>query len=525
MNGDALSYLLRTKLRNTIKSFFKKPIRIIYLLIFVLLFAVTIYGGASGETDPDRKIRSISELTAGLNALLILIFSTTFYSGITNGGSFFKMADVNLIFPSPLNKRSVLFYALIQQMGTSLFIGFFVLFQYTTLHLTYGLSVWGLLLIFVTYSLTAFLSQTFAMFVYTFISDSDKKKRLTKGIFLALVFLSLAYIGYEYLQNSSAPVPTIVSAVNALPIKLFPVAGWLGAFAGALLTGQYLISALWLGLAAIVFVAMLILVSHSQREYYEDVIASAETMQSAITAAKEGTAPEATPRHIKVGKEGIGKGSGSKVFYFKHMLENRRSAKLILSPMSLMFAVMTIGFSLFMQKAGIIAIISFSSYIQIFSLANGRFNRELNKPYIYLIPEPPLKKMVWALMETMPTALLEGIVIFVPITFIMNLTVPEMLLCILARLSFAALFTSGNILIERIWGGSLSKTAGMLLYLVINIALALPGIVLAIVLFAIKIVIISTNITLLLTLFICNLPIALLTLFLCRNMLQYAETN
>lgn len=525
MNGNALSYLLHTKLKNIIKNFFHKPIRIIYLLLILVFFGITVYGGASGEADPERKLRSFTELTAGLNVLLILVFSTVFYSGLSTGGSAFKMADVNLIFPSPLNKRSVLFYALIQQMGTSLFVGFFVLFQYTSLHMTYNLSILGLLLIFVVYSITAFLGQTFSMFIYTFVSDSDRKKRLVKGVFMAIILLAAAYVGYCYLQNTAYPVPTLVSAVNALPIRLFPVAGWLGAFGGAVLTGQYLSAALWLCLTAAVFVFMLVLVSRSRREYYEDVIASAENMQNALSAANDGTAPEATPRHIKVGKPGIGRGFGSSVLFYKHMLENRRSSKLFVGPMSLMFIVMTIGFSLFMQKAGIVAIISFSAYIQIFSLATGRFNRELMKPYIYLIPEPPLKKMVWALMETMPTSLLEGVLIFVPVSFIMGLTAPECILCIVVRLSFAALFTAGNILIERIWGGSLSKVAGMFIYIIINLLLATPGAVLAIVLSAMKLVILSGNVTILLSLVVCNVPIALLTLFLCRNMLQNAETN
>ena len=37
MNGSALSYLLRTKIHNQLVSFFKKPVRLIYVVIFILL--------------------------------------------------------------------------------------------------------------------------------------------------------------------------------------------------------------------------------------------------------------------------------------------------------------------------------------------------------------------------------------------------------------------------------------------------------------------------------------------------------
>lgn len=90
MNGNASSYLLRTKIHNQLISFFKKPIRIIYLVIFIALILLTMIGGNKGAKDPDRVIRDISELTAGINALFILIFATILNAGLKNGGTFFK---------------------------------------------------------------------------------------------------------------------------------------------------------------------------------------------------------------------------------------------------------------------------------------------------------------------------------------------------------------------------------------------------------------------------------------------------
>ncbi|MFB0921765.1 MAG: putative ABC exporter domain-containing protein, partial [Oscillospiraceae bacterium] len=103
MNGNALSYLLRTKIHNQLVSFFKKPVRLIYVVIFIGLIVLTTIGGNAGARESGRVIRDISELTAGINALFILIFATTLNSGLKNGGTFFKMADVNFLFPSPLN--------------------------------------------------------------------------------------------------------------------------------------------------------------------------------------------------------------------------------------------------------------------------------------------------------------------------------------------------------------------------------------------------------------------------------------
>ncbi|PKM73795.1 MAG: hypothetical protein CVU91_01725 [Firmicutes bacterium HGW-Firmicutes-16] len=523
MNGNALSYLLRTKIHNQLVSFFKKPVRLIYVVIFIGLLVLTMIGGNAGAKESDRVVRDISELTAGINALFILIFATTFNSGLKNGGTFFKMADVNYLFPSPLNKRSILFYALIQQIWSSMLIGIFILFQYSALHMNYNLSYLGLTLIFLTYSLTVFLSQTLGMFLYTFVSDSEKKKNIAKAVLYIIIVGILAYIGLHVLQNKDHIVKALAEAGNGLPVLLFPFAGWIGGFAGSIFKGEYIESALWLILSAAAFTAMLIAMSRSKREYYEDVIASAETMQNTINSAKDGVPPEATPKVIKVGKEGIGKGNGASVFFYKHMLENRRASKIWIKPMSLVFVLITIGFTIFMKGAGILPIFAFSVYMQVFTVALGRFNRELTKPFIYLVPESPFKKIIYALAETFPTELLESALIFIPVSIILGAPALVCILCIVGRMTFSFLFIASSIAIERLWGGSLSKVAGLLIYFVVDILLSAPGIVLAVVLSASGITLFSSDITSVMSITLMNIPVASLIIYSCRNVLQYAE--
>lgn len=523
MNGNALAYILRTKLKNNLKEFVKRPSRLILTLIFIALFGITIFSGSAASAENMGKFRDISELTAGITALLLIIFATTFYSGFDKGGSIFSMSDVNFLFPSPLNKRSVMFFGLIQRMGTSLFIGLFILFQYTMLHSVYGVTLWGMFLIFIVYSLTAFLGQTCAMFLYIFTSDSDRKKKLAKTIFFAYIAILCAYVGIRALGNTDNIMATLVNCVNSLVITSFPFAGWLSAFVGGIFTASYVEAALWLVLTAAAFCAVLVGMSRSKREYYEDVLASTETAYNALCAVKEGTTAEPTPRNIKVGKTGIGKGVGASVMYYKHRIESRRAGRLFLSPSALIFALMTIGFSFLMKKAGIVAVLSFATYMQIFTVAAGRFNLELMKPYIYLIPEPPLKKLIHSLYELFPTALIEGILIFVPVSIILNLSPLDAALTVLVRVSFALLFTAGSIAVERIWGGSLSKLVGVLLYFVIDFVIAIPGIALFVGLCYTGLVAWTMIPAMLICLAVGNVLTSVLVLFLCRNMLQYAE--
>jgi hypothetical protein len=189
----------------------------------------------------------------------------------------------------------------------------------------------------------------------------------------------------------------------------------------------------------------------------------------------------------------------------------------------MIYGVMIIVMAFFMKGAGIASVFTTATIFQIFVVLLGRFTKELSKPYIYLIPEPPLKKMLYAMAELLPSAILEAVVVFVPVAVILGATPLDAALCILARLSFAFLFTGVNVAVERLWGGS-SKALAMLLFFGILIAMAVPGIVLAAVMGALYTGT-GQNAAVFISLMVCNIPVTLLTLFLCRNMLQYAELN
>src|SRR5699024_1777387 len=98
---------------------------------------------------------------------------------------------------------------------------------------------------------------------------------------------------------------------------------------------------------------------------YEDVLSTAETAQSAVTAQKEGQLNEVVPKNVKVGKTGLGKGWGASAIYHKHRVENRRSGVFLFSNMSLIFMAVIIGCSLFMRETGMVGIFAFATYMQL----------------------------------------------------------------------------------------------------------------------------------------------------------------
>jgi hypothetical protein len=527
MMSSPLSYLLLIKLKNQLKSFIRSPGKLIYLLLIIVLVGVTLLGGNSGDNNPGRVYHSLNELSAIITAFYSLIFVLMINKGFKDGASMFSMADVNMIFPAPFAQQKVLFYGLFQQLGTSLLMGLFLLFQYSWLHNLYNISYGALLIILVGYALTVFMGQITAMVIYTMTSADEKKRSTLKAIVYGAIICFVLYIGVRSLGDTGQLLTKAVETANTLVIRLFPVSGWLSWAISGILFGNITGVIFGLGLCVLFLVFIVCLITFTKQDYYEDVLKGSEQLQAAITARKEGKVGDAAPRNVKLGKTGLNGGWGANAIYFKHKLENRRSRVFILDMMSLIFAAATIVMSVFMRTtgAGVTALFITATSMQIFTVALGRFNKELLKPYIYLIPEPPLKKMLYGLAEALPSAFIEAVIIFIPVSFILSLSPVDALFCIIARMSFAMLFTAGNIAVERLWGGSSSKSLVMLLYFALLILMAVPGILLSILAATSGLIIISKDVSILLALVVCNVPVSLLTMFLCRNMLQYAELN
>jgi hypothetical protein len=519
-----LLYLLLTRLKNQLMSWIKSPGKLIYsifLLAMLILVVVTGNRPSSGQAVQ----RDIGELLAGLFALYLIIFVLMAKRGFDSGASLFSLADVNLVFTAPFRSSSVLFFGLVQQMGTSLLLGLFLVFQYSWMQRIYGVSFGTLLLMLLCYALTVFFAQLTAMVLYSFISADEKRALPLKIFFYGLVAVYAVWAAVRLLTDTSRLFEEIALLGSHQLTFLFPVAGWISGIVAGAANGSSTLILTGSLLCAFYLVILIGLVIFSRADYYEDVLKTTEMNFSAITARKEGKVAEAAPRRVRLGRTGLNRGQGASAFYYKHVIENRRGRVLILSPQSLVFVAAIIFASVFMKSAGVIGIFAFSTYMQLFSSALGRLVRELTKPYIYLVPEPPLKKLLYNVRESVPGTLAEAVIIFVPLAFILGLSLPEMIFCILARFTFAYLFIAGNILVERVFGTVTTKMLIFFFYFVSLMLMALPGIVLAVLLSVLQIQLISAAVTTMLALAIPNIAVTMLVFYLCRDVLQYAELN
>ena len=277
-----LVYLTVTKLKNQLLAVVKSPAKLAYAILLVALFAFTAFSGSAYDVE---EMRNPQELVAIMTLFYTMMFLMVFASGSSSSNSpMFTLSDVTLLFPAPLSSNKILVYGLVRQLGLSLVLGFFILFQYSWMHGVYGVEPVHLALIIVGYGLTLFFAQLASMASYVRTSGMERAGKTVWAVLSCREeLLALAGGGsYQPLLEKGA------AFFATLPGLLFPVSGWAAGLIGGIFAFDWLQAVLCGGLLAALFAVLLGLILTCKNNYYEDVLSTAETAQSAVTAQKEG---------------------------------------------------------------------------------------------------------------------------------------------------------------------------------------------------------------------------------------------
>ena len=515
----ALGYLFFTRLKNQLRQLIRRPSKLIMGLIFIAAISVTVVNPSGGDVIY-HGYRNIEELYAIIALLYAMVFVVTAKNGFSNGGSVFSMADVNLIFVSPVKATSALFFGMLQQLGKSLYLGVFLLFQYTLAREYYGIEYTVLIYVAIGYGLTALFSQMIATLIYMAVGSSDRKTNGGKLIYYGVIAFFALYAVVKGDLLSGFDIGKLVIALRSELMYLFPVSGFVTLGVEGAVAGELPKLLIGLGAGVLFSVAYYFILSRAKGDYYEDVLLSAETSFSAITAVKEGKAPEIAPKKIRVGHHGFTKGTGAAAIKEKHKIENRRSRVLILDKISIVITVMLAFYGFVMPQVDVIFITSV--YMLTLTVATGRWTKELTSPYVYLIPEKPFSKLLNMIWEQIPKVIVESIICFIPIHFILEETVSFTVSMIAARIGFGFIFIGANLIMQRLFSTAKRNAVTVIVYMLITVLLSLPAVIAAVV------VVFSPFFTMEITFLITipvNMAVAAVILFFVRNILQYSEYN
>jgi hypothetical protein len=455
----SLIYITLMSFKNYVIETLHKPARLIFILLlaFIIITSVAIQfiepPNTSDLTDP-------SILNAIVLAVIAFFSGTIVIAGFKHGSAIFTMGDVNFAFVSPIEPKTILVYGMIRLAKNSLFASVFVLFQGAIISDRFGYGFDAVLIIMLAFTLAMIASQTLSLLIYSFTNMSQKRKTITKLILAALFLPLLISLGVAFLQNG-LNIDINAHLIQSPALMWIPIIGWCTTGVTWLLAGN-LLGWLFFGLNLLLCVGMIVFVTKTNPDYYEDTLVATETLFEQRRAIAEGqinAADNMSKRKIKVDEGGLGKGQGASVFFFKHIRESFRANRLGLwGVSSIVIVVMAVFMAFMFANGGVksenlpmlyIILLGIYMFMLIIFIGQGRGLKEMFMHFLYMTPESSFKKIIWSNLEVVFKTFGEAVLMFGISGVILKQNPLIILLVIMVYTLFAAVNVAINTLSLR----------------------------------------------------------------------------
>lgn len=467
---------------NNIKLILRNPVRLIPYGAFAayMIFIYTQRVNSGNDSTSTESLQGID--TSGLEqvdfaaqnivgtitllALGLLIFQL--FSATKKNVSFFKMADVNLLFPAPVKPENLLLYYMGRSIlpalgGSILFVAYSAGQLAESMELTFGkmtFLVLGLALYF-------FLISPIRFLVYTLhtkygVMEYIRTGVIVLGIALGAMILIPGLMAEKFWQG-------MFSWISSPWFDFFPLVGWSRGIAGYLSHQDLILSISFLALYGLGYFVVVKLVLRFAGYYYEDVLEATNTNEEKLQQVRgkkevdEGTYSLNSKKQLALPDFGV----GAKAFYWRNYVHSSRQDfhplfgiySLSLAGIGILLAGLS-HFDWFSHKflnGYLILILGFYFMAGIGRTSIG----DLKKPFFILIPASWTSKFWNMIKLDIVQMLLFALALIVPSVLIAGLSlglIPSFLIAIVAfYLTGFAINLIPQVALEETWDKMLIK--------------------------------------------------------------------
>lgn len=392
---------------NNIKLILRNPLRLLPYAgiagyIFFMYFIRMKKGGGGGETQemPDLDINGLPEVNFAMQnivgavtilALVILIYQL--YSATKNNVSFFKMADVNLLFTAPVKPENILIYymarSILPSMGGAII---FVMYGSSQAIDTFQLTVGNIIFLVLAFALFFFIVSPIKFLVYTLNSKYSVMEFIRTGVIVLAVLLSGMIIIPGLMADKFWQ--GMFQWITSPWFDFFPIVGWSRGIASFLSHGNAIISIGFILLYGISYFVILKLVILFAGYYYEDVLEATKSNEEKLEKVKGkkqvGESSYSLNTKKKLALPDFG--TGAKAFYWRNYVHSSRQD---FHPLFGLYSLIMVGIGIILSVLSLFDWFShyfLYGYLLImlflyFFAGIGRANvGDLKKPFFILIP-------------------------------------------------------------------------------------------------------------------------------------------
>lgn len=373
-------------------------------------------------------------------ALGLLIFQL--YRATKKNVSFFKMADVNLLFPAPVKPENLLIYymgrSILPSLGGAIL---FIAYGASQMAEQWDLTAGNVIFMIFGFALFFFMISPIRFLVYTLhtkygVMEYIRGGVIVLGVVLAAMILIPGLMAEKFWQG-------MFSWIASPWFDLFPLVGWSRGIMGYLSHENALLSTAFIGLYAVAYYVVVKLVIRFAGYYYEEVLdatkSNEEKLEKVRGKKEQSEANFSLNTKKKLALPDFGK--GAKAFYWRNYVHaSRQDFHPLFGLYSLIFAGIGILFaclSLFDWFSHIVVYGYLFILLMIYFLSGiGRTSvGDLKKPFFYLIPATWSAKFWNVIKLDLVQILLFSAVMIIPAVFIAGLdwlVIPSFLIAMIA---------------------------------------------------------------------------------------------
>ncbi len=437
-------------------------------------------------TEQEKK-EIIDFSRGGIALLVFIVILFCIYGGDKSGTKIFTMPDVNFLFPSPMKPQSVLLFKTVLQLGIAVVSSVYIIFQLPNLVINLGLNILACISIFIAYAFLLYYSRLTSVLTYTLTATYPRLKKYILPFVIVCIGLLIGIYFYFVKIEDLGYLKSALTICSFKPLEYIPVFGWLSGMIISCINGNIAGFICYFILNIAMMILLTVLIWRIPADFYEDAFSGAnETFETLNAAQNGGNIIRKKERNEKIRRNEKMNGEGAAVFFTKTLYNRKRFSRLgIINKTSMTyllfsFALTTLTSLLFDFKSPIP--IGFTIAVLIFFRNMGNpIAAEMDKSYLYSVPEPSFKKLFYCLCS----GSLETFLDLFPALLIAIIAIPEktvhFVIWYLIWLSFDLFCSNVGLFTELILPSAIVPSIKAMIGLIIRMLTVIPGLIMLII--------------------------------------------
>ncbi|WP_455714074.1 putative ABC exporter domain-containing protein [Anaerosporobacter sp.] len=431
---EAIKYLYKTSFKNQLKKSVKKPVTVIYCIL-TIAYLVWMYH-VFQDIVIKMKIDTPEGLVTVLSVVALFFLPGNLITFAKRKGLIFRKSDVHLLFASPVTPKSILVYAYLKNIIMSIVFGIILI---PIGILWFHVPVYKVLLYFLVSSVVENVLEISLMVI---LYGNESLSKRTLNIFRKVLLLFIVAIGvigvYLYFDYDKS-LAFVGSFLSNPYLQMVPIIGWSIACYRLLFLGATTLNIICTCLYLISAVLLFIIAYRMSCTglYYQDAMKFADDYEEARKRGQKGEVAIVGGKKAKLKAATIEyKGNYAKAIFYRQILEYKKKRFFIFGAYNLLclgigIVIAYLSKDMKVRDYAIFIAAGAGAYCTfIFSGFATKWSKELGKPYTYLIPDSPLKKLWYATVIEHIRAIIDGLLIVLPVAIVTKMNIVAVILSV-----------------------------------------------------------------------------------------------